>query len=117
VKRPDEFEHYVVEDVLGEIPYITSRTMFSGYGIYQRGVIFALIAEGELYFKVDEKTKGEYKERGSRPLSCDMPGGKKPMLSYWLLPEEVMENREEVARWVADAVATSKRAKRAKKSR
>jgi len=116
-KRDNEFERYVVEDVLGEIPGITSRAMFSGFGIYKKGIIFAIIAEGELYFKVDEKTEADYKAHGSRPFTYEMPGGKKTMLSYWLLPEEIMENSEELPEWVDAAVAASKRAKGAKKKR
>ncbi len=69
MKRDNEFERYVVGDVLGGIPSITSKAMFSGYGIYKRGVIFAIIAEGELYFKVDDKTESEYKKCGEVTLS------------------------------------------------
>ena len=103
--------------MLGEIPGITSRAMFSGYGIYKKGMIFAIIAEGELYFKVDGKTKGEYKARGSHPFTYTKPGGKPYTMSYWLLPGEIMENREELPEWVDAAVAASKRAKRPKKRR
>jgi len=47
----NEFVTYVIEDVLGDIPGITSRAMFGGYGIYRDGIIFSLIAFNQLYFK------------------------------------------------------------------
>jgi DNA transformation protein len=72
---------------------------------------------GELYFKVDEKTEIDYKTRGSRPFTYTMPGGKTYKMSYWLLPEEIMENRDELPEWVDAAVAASKRAKKLKKKR
>lgn len=117
MKRDAEFHTFVMEDVLGDIPEVASRAMFSGYGIYKDGVIFAIIAEGQLYFKVDEKTEGQYKKYGSSPFTYEMPNGKKMSMSYWLLPEEIMENREELQDWVYEALAASKRGKAKKKRR
>ena len=51
--RSESFKDYIVEDVLGHVEGITSRGMFSGYGIYLDGVIVGIIAEGEFYLKAD----------------------------------------------------------------
>ncbi len=115
-KKDDTFHEYVM-DVLSDIPGITSRAMFSGYGIYKDGIIFAIIADGALYFKADTETEADFKEYGSGPFTYPMKNGKTTTLSYWLLPEEIMENRELLPEWVERAVAASKRAKRAKKTK
>lgn len=117
MKRQAEFVQFIVEDVLGEIPGIVSKAMFGGYGIYKDGVIFAIIAESKLYFKVDDQTELKFKERGSKQFTYTMPPGKKLAMSYWLLPEEIMENREDLPAWVAEAVAASKRGKTGKKKK
>jgi len=110
--KDDSFHEFMVHDVLGGIPGITSRAMFSGWGIYKNGTIFAIIAEGELYFKVDATTQGEYETRGSHPFVYSVKDRGEVMLSYWALPEEVMENQEELAIWVDTAVGVSKRSKK-----
>jgi DNA transformation protein len=104
-----------MSDVLGGIPGVTSLSMFGGWGIYKNGAIFAIIADGELYFKVDEKTRGEYETRGSHPFVYSMKEKKEVTMSYWTLPEAIMENPEEVVEWVDAAVRVSKSVKAKKK--
>ena len=41
-----------MEDLVGGIAGVSSKPMFGGYGIYKDGVIFAIIADGALFFKV-----------------------------------------------------------------
>jgi DNA transformation protein len=58
---------------------ISVRAMFGGYGIYWRGVIFA-IAQGErLYLKVDDQSKGDFMARGMGPFR---PNERQTLKSY-----------------------------------
>jgi len=114
--KNDSFQEFVMSDVLGGIPGVTSRAMFGGWGIYKNGTIFAIIADGELYFKVDETTRGEYETQGSHPFVYSMKEKKEVTMSYWTLPEAIMENPEEVSEWVDKAVEVSKKGKTKKKS-
>ncbi len=109
-KRDAEFYRYVTFDLMGDIPGITSRSMFGGYGIYQYGNFFALIADGELYFKVDDTTYKDYENRGSHPFRYSK-GPKEVTLGYWTLPEQIMENKEALLDWVERAVIVAKKAK------
>ncbi len=84
------FCDYVVSDLLGHIPGISARAMFGGYGLYQDGVIFGIIAGDELYFKVGESNKARYERMHSRPFVYTGHG--KPMsMSYWLVNTEDRE--------------------------
>ena len=103
--KDSSFHDFVMQDVFGDFPGITSRAMFSGWGIYKNGKIFAIIVDGELYFKVGDSNRAEFEEHGSRPFVYESRG-KKVTMSYWLLPEEIMENRDELAEWVEKALAT-----------
>jgi len=69
-------------------------------GVYKDGKIFAIIAEGGLYFKADEKTADFFRERGSRRFTYTKKNGKKFAMNYWFVSEEVLENREAFAEWV-----------------
>ena len=112
--KTDLFHEFVIGDLLADIPDITSKRMFGGYGIYKSGVIFAIIADGVLYFKVNESNKSDYEKYGSKPFTYKMPGGKRYAMSYSELPEEIMESREAVHEWVHKSIAASKAGKKKK---
>lgn len=109
------FHDYVMVDVLGGIHGVTSRAMFSGFGLYKDGVIFGIIAENELYFKVDDSNRADYESRGMNPFTYQMPGGKIYSMSYYQVPEEIREQKHEIVSWVQKAVAVSLKGKRKKK--
>ncbi len=85
---------YIVFDVLAEIPGIASRAMFGGFGIYKDGKIFAIIVDDELYFKVDDSNRSDFENFGSHPFTYGKKDGKSATMSYWLVPEEIVEDRE-----------------------
>ncbi len=88
---------------------VTAKAMFGGYGLYKDGTVFGIIAEGELYFKVDEKNLPEYKDRGSRPFTYEGKKRKIITMSYWEVPPDVLEDREQLSDWVDASVAASSR--------
>ncbi len=70
MKKDESLCDYIVLDLLGDIPNMTRRAMFGGWGIYRDGLFFALIADGELYFKVDEQTRKTFEQiEGSKPFT------------------------------------------------
>ncbi len=97
--KDQAFNDYIVNDVLKDIPGITSKSMFGGWSLYLDGVIFGMIIDGELYFKVSEESKKDFDNRGSRPFTYQ--GKHKAVtMSYWTLPEEILENKQELTRWI-----------------
>ena len=110
-KAIEAFHEYVMGDVLGHISHVTSRQMFGGYGIYLEGAIFALITDdGELRFKVDDSNRAQYEDMGSTPFVYTGHKNKKPTtMSYYLVPEAIMEDREQVEEWARQSAALSKK--------
>ena len=98
--KDTSFHDYVVYDLLGDISGITSKAMFGGYGIYQNGKIFAIIVDGELYFKANEVVKEFFQKHESRPFTYAKKNGKTYAINYWFVPEEVYENRDRFAEWI-----------------
>ena len=111
-KKPNEFLTFILQDVLEGIPGITSRMMFGGYGIYQDGLIFALIAYDQLYFKVGDSNRFEYEAMGSKPFTYQQKGHRKATMSYWLVPPEVMQDKDRMREWVDKSVKVSKAGKK-----
>lgn len=106
--RNTGYLQYIIEEVLGEIDGVTSKGMFGGYGIYKHGVIFAMIIQDQLYFKTDEHTRTEYENRGSSPFSYTKKDKQVMLTSYYTVPPEIMENREEIIQWVEKAYEVGK---------
>ena len=53
---------------LGRITSVTGKSMFGGVGIYAQGLFFALIADGRLYFKVNDATRPDFERQGMKPF-------------------------------------------------
>mgnify|MGYP000324205942 CR=1 FL=1 len=107
------FVEYIIQEALGHISGITARAMFGGYGLYKDGIICGLIDDDKLYFKVDESNRKDYEEKGSGPFIY-VHKGKEMKMGYWLVPEDVLENRELAEMWLEKAVTASINAKKKK---
>ena len=79
--------------------------------MYENGIIFAIIVGGELYFKVDDSNRKVFEQLESRPFVYSKNDGKPITMSYWLVPEEVMEDRERLYDLVGKSVAVSRKEK------
>lgn len=110
-----DFHDYVMHDLFAELPGITSRKMFGGYGIYKDGIIFGLIAYDVLYFKVDEINKPDYEKKGSKPFTYSQGNHKPTTMSYWELPADIMDDKEELKKWMNTSVEASIRTQKSKK--
>jgi DNA transformation protein len=109
MSEKDEFIQYILSDVLREIAGITYRPMFGAYGLYREGVFFAILSEEKLYFKTDETTKADYLAHGSQPLNYLRLGKRAILKTYYEVPAEIMENQEEIVKWVERAYQAGKK--------
>lgn len=102
------FRTYLLEQ-LGQIRPVTTRPMFGGLTFFADGRAFALVAEEVLYFKVDDSNRPDFEAAGMGPF---LPFGDpdKPM-QYYELPEEVLEDPDQLAQWMAKAIAVAAKAK------
>lgn len=98
-------------EILAPHGEITARSMFGGYGIYKNGVIVALIAYDELYFKVDESNKPQYKKFDSEPFLYETKG-KKSTMSYWKVPIEILEDEKRIGVWLNQSYEISLKKKK-----
>ena len=97
----DEFVAYVVDN-LRELGVVEAKRMFGGWGLYHRGVFFALIARGTLYLKTDAHNRAEFDARQLEPFTFEK-GGETIITAYRAAPEEALENPSAMARWARSA--------------
>jgi DNA transformation protein len=86
---------------LSVIGGITSRRMFGGHGFYWRDTIFGIAYRHRLYFKVDERSKGDFVSRGMGPFR---PNERQTLNSYYQVPPEVLAEPEALLSWAREAI-------------
>ena len=96
---------------------VTGRAMFGGFGIWENGVMFALLdSESVLYFKTDAITETAYQAEGSSQFAPQV--GEKPPtpMPYWSAPVTILDDQEEFEKWAKQAIAVAHAAARANPS-
>jgi DNA transformation protein len=104
----DSFMAFVIEQ-LDPVGPITPRRMFGGVGLYAGDLFFALLSRDVLYLKADDSTRGAMEAAGARRFQPfpDRPRGKGTM-QYFSVPAAVLEDRDELIAWAAQAVAVAR---------
>lgn len=93
-----------VVDFLAQTGEVTSKKMFGGYGIFENGLMFALVnSKAELFFKVGGKNRHDYEKAGSSRF------GKMP---YWEVPKEVIDNDNLLLTWAHSSIEVSREARK-----
>ena len=105
-----------IKELLEPMP-VRVKGMFSGFGVYRGDVMFGLIAEEELYFKVDETNQPDYEREGCEPFCYGGNGHRLVKLPYWRVPEALFDDALEFSAWAEKAYAVAVAHYKPKKSR
>ncbi|MFZ2541439.1 MAG: TfoX/Sxy family protein [Gallionella sp.] len=111
----NEFVEYVVELMTGWAS-VSARKMFGGYGLYHEGLMFALIAEDQLFFKTDADNESQFERAGSHPFVYTSKT-RIVQMSYWSAPEAGLESAAEICDWCQSAYGAALRANAVKASK
>ena len=106
-----------VVDLLGQFSEVSSRKMFGGYGIFHAGLMFALIADNELFLKADKQSVHFFENSDCPPFSYSRAGGKEYKMSYYRVPEAFFEDPEQTQLWSKRAQDAALRAPRKKQNK
>ncbi len=98
--RDSSFKDYIL-DQLADIKDVRSKGMFSGFGLYSGQIFFGIVSDDVLYLKTNTKTKKRYTDVGMKPFA---PSEKQILKNYYEVPEEVIDNREELVDWSEEAI-------------
>lgn len=108
MNRGSAFIDYVVE-LLGTTGSVTARRMFGGHGIYQDGLMFALVTGDVLYLKTDDETRARFVAAGSQPFSYENKRRGLVATSYWQAPDDAMESPALMQPWARLGIEASLR--------
>ena len=105
-----------LQDQLRPLGHVTVRRMFGGAGVYCDGLMFGLVSDDTLYFRVDDGNRGAFEAEGQQPFTYDGKG-RTIVLPYWRVPERLFDEPEEMIDWARAASAAARRVAAKKKSK
>jgi DNA transformation protein len=108
----NEFVDYVVE-LMADWATVSAHRMFGGYGLYRKGLMFALIVEDELFLKTDANNAARFKREGSHPFVYQSKA-RTVQLSYWSAPAASLDSPAEMGEWCQSAYGSALRAQTVK---
>jgi DNA transformation protein len=89
------YADYVLELLEGFAPLEVKR-MFGAGGLYKDGLMFGVLDDDALYFRVDDALEAELKAQGSTPWSYSMKrDGTTRDMGYWKMPDTAADDPEE----------------------
>ncbi|MEQ1545677.1 TfoX/Sxy family protein [Methyloglobulus sp.] len=109
-----EFTEFVLEFLEPLFPVRIAR-FFGGAGVYFDSVQFAMIMHNTLYFAVDEYTRKKYEKAGMQPFSYVTKKGQVQVRKYFELPEEVLNDPEQLQLWTNESIQVAYNTKKPKK--
>ncbi len=105
-----------VLELLKGLGAVRARKMFGGYGLFFQDLMFALMADEVLYFKVDTQTEKSFQDLDLQPFIYDKKG-KIFSMSYYQVPETCLEDQHKMHAWAEQAFDVALRAAVKKKKK
>ncbi len=98
-----------LREQLAPLGRLTMRRMFGKTGVFCDGLMFAMVTDDMLYFRVDDHNRAAFEEaRSAPPLSYAKKGGSIE-LSFWRAPERLFDEPHELVTWAHAAQAAARR--------
>jgi DNA transformation protein and related proteins len=104
----DTFSEFLREQ-LAPLGRLTMRRMFGKTGVFCDGVMFAMVTENTLYFRVDDQNRVTFAEAASSPPLNYAKKGDTIDLSFWRVPERLFDEPDELVNWARAALAAAQR--------
>jgi DNA transformation protein len=108
VVASDSFAGFLREE-LAPLGRVTVRRMFGKTGVFCDGLMFAMVTDDLLYFRVDDLNREALQEAGRLPPLNYEKGGRTIDLSFWRAPERLFDDPDELVAWARSALAAARR--------
>jgi DNA transformation protein len=89
---------------LSRVADVAYRRIFNGAALYHQGLQFGLIVNDRLYFRADEASRPLYQQQKMTSLQ---PRGVNVQSDFYLLPDSLLNEPEELRHWIRIAVEAS----------
>jgi DNA transformation protein len=110
----DSFAEFLREQ-LAPLGHLTMRRMFGKTGVFCDGLMFGMVTDNTLYFRVDDDNRATFKEAQSFPPLNYESQGRIIDLSFWRAPDRLFDEPDELVKWARAALAAARRVAAKKK--
>jgi DNA transformation protein and related proteins len=104
----DGFAEFLREQ-LAPLGRVTMRRMFGKTGVFCDGLMFGMVTDNMLYFRVDDHNRAVFKEAATFPSLSYVKQGRTIDLSFWRAPERLFDEPDELVTWAREAIAAAQR--------
>jgi DNA transformation protein len=98
-----------LREQLAPLGHISMRRMFGKTGVFCQGVMFGMVTEDTLYVRVDDHNRATFREAESSPPLNYAKKGTSIDLSFWRVPERLIDEPDELVAWARAALAAAHR--------
>jgi DNA transformation protein and related proteins len=98
-----------LREQLAPLGGVTMRRMFGKTGVFCNGLMFGMVTNDTLYFRVDDETRTAFEEAASVPPLNYEKQGRMIDLSFWRAPERLFDEPDELVGWARAALAAAGR--------
>lgn len=95
----DEGLYAWVQEALEPVGAVTMRKMMGGATLYLDGTVFAILDEGEIWFKSDAEADAVWDGQGCERFSVTFKDGRVDTMNYRRAPSDVYDDPEAMQRW------------------
>lgn len=82
---------------------VTVTRFFAGAGLVADGVQFGFVMKGSLYLRVDDRSRAAFVALGAAPFVYTGRSKAVTVASYYEAPSEVVDDPDQLGRWVGEA--------------
>ena len=98
-----------LREQLAPLGRLSLRRMFGKTGVFCDGLMFAMVTDDTLYFRVDDGNRETFKEAAAFPPLNYAKGGELIDLSFWRAPERLFDEPDELVTWARAACEAARR--------
>ena len=96
----------VVED-LEPLGPVSGAPFFGGVGLKLRGTQFAVVMDGQLYLRVDDRSRPYLEQLGGAPFEYRTARGTVTVRAYYRLPDSARRDPQQLGQWARRALETA----------
>ena len=104
----DSFAEFLREQ-LAPLGRVTMRRMFGKTGVFCDGLMFGMITDNTLYFRVDDHNRDAFQDGACFPPLNYRKQGETIDLSFWRAPERLFDEPDELVAWARIALDAARR--------
>lgn len=98
-----------LQEQLAPFGRLVFRRMFGKTGVFRDGVMFGIVSDDTLYLRVDDQNRADFDEVSGMPPLAYQKGGRMIDLSFWPIPDRLLDEPDALLTWVRSAQGAARR--------